>query len=680
MPKTIAIFTDGTGNSARSLFKTNVWRLYQALDLTHLSPGHSNPSCRQQIAYYQDGIGTSTFKPLAIIGGAFGWGLKRNVIDAYIYLCQVHEPGDEIFLFGFSRGGFTARVLLGLILDQGLLTCRHKTELYRYAPDAYRQFRHRLKQAGQHIDLLRRIRDSYIAQWRDIFKQPHYSEVSKRNRQVEVKLIGVWDTVSAYGLPIAELTRGIDRWIWPLSMPDNRLPEGVEIARHALALDDEREAFHPLLWNEINSLNPSRILQVWFAGMHADVGGGYPHEGLALFPLAWMMREAAQAGLRFKATALEQTEALLGHSAPMHDSRRFLGAYYRYQPRRIGAFMSRPAPDTIAMRSVPPEEHGLIEKVKVHESVLQRIYVGPDRYAPIALPSDFILVGQSKPDVTGAGIVADDQDKIWDLVWYRRGVYFVTLTTTLQLIAYPLFIEANEACEDPQCLLVPVVLGIGSFLPGVLRFWAQGFGSAPAAGLFLALVLVGLLLWGHYLQRRIHDEMRDALEKALGIANSDPVDETVAEVTTAIAANPFAEMLPSKRIRVAVDSFLELWGSFPKRLWQALIQRVSNTRRNLGYQSFFWRVRWWFMPNFFGLAMLSVTGIVALAIGITTVARVKIGHNDRVGTYCDGSSDPSPLGNFTVLAKEFRTDSICWSTGILVQRGKQYRIFLESDS
>src|ERR1700730_15802566 len=135
MSKTIAIFTDGTGNSARSLFKTNVWKLYQALDLTSLSTENERAGKTQQIAYYQDGIGTSTFKPLAIIGGAFGWGLQRNVIDASIFLCRTFESGDKIFLVGFSRGGFTARVLLGFILNQGLLTRRTKAELHRYAPD-----------------------------------------------------------------------------------------------------------------------------------------------------------------------------------------------------------------------------------------------------------------------------------------------------------------------------------------------------------------------------------------------------------------------------------------------------------------------------------------------------------------------------------------------------------------
>src|SRR5450432_2889341 len=110
MPVTrnIVLLSDGTGNSAGKLFKTNVWRMYQALDLS--SPG--------QLAHYDDGVGTSSFKPLAIVGGAFGWGLKRNLIDLYISLCRNYVDGDQIYGFGFSRGAFTIRVLIKFVLEQ----------------------------------------------------------------------------------------------------------------------------------------------------------------------------------------------------------------------------------------------------------------------------------------------------------------------------------------------------------------------------------------------------------------------------------------------------------------------------------------------------------------------------------------------------------------------------------
>ena len=111
MAKNILLFSDGTGNSAAKLFKTNVWRLYQAVD-TRTSPASGQPL---QIACYDDGVGTSSFKPLALLGGAFGVGLKRNVLELYEFVCRSYEPGDRIYAFGFSRGAFTIRVLARII-------------------------------------------------------------------------------------------------------------------------------------------------------------------------------------------------------------------------------------------------------------------------------------------------------------------------------------------------------------------------------------------------------------------------------------------------------------------------------------------------------------------------------------------------------------------------------------
>jgi len=99
-PRNLVVFSDGTGNSAAKLFKTNVWRMYDALDL----------NCPDQIALYDDGVGTASLPLLALIGGAFGWGLKRNVLDLYVFLCRNYREGDHIFAFGFSRGAFTIRV------------------------------------------------------------------------------------------------------------------------------------------------------------------------------------------------------------------------------------------------------------------------------------------------------------------------------------------------------------------------------------------------------------------------------------------------------------------------------------------------------------------------------------------------------------------------------------------
>jgi hypothetical protein len=126
MAKKIILLSDGTGNSAGKVWRTNVWRVFQALELKG-----SN-----QIAIYDDGVGTSSFKPLAILGGVFGYGLKRNVLNLYKFLCRNYQTGDKIYGFGFSRGAFTMRIVMGLVLNQGLVKFANEAErrLSRLSP------------------------------------------------------------------------------------------------------------------------------------------------------------------------------------------------------------------------------------------------------------------------------------------------------------------------------------------------------------------------------------------------------------------------------------------------------------------------------------------------------------------------------------------------------------------
>src|SRR5437660_10807677 len=133
MSRNIVLLSDGTGNSAAKVWRTNVWRTFEALDL----------SGNDQVAFYDDGVGTSSFKPWAILGGAFGFGLKRNVIDIYKFACRNYrdDGDDRIFGFGFSRGAFTIRVVMGLILNQGLVSAYNEKELNDKARAAYRAYR-----------------------------------------------------------------------------------------------------------------------------------------------------------------------------------------------------------------------------------------------------------------------------------------------------------------------------------------------------------------------------------------------------------------------------------------------------------------------------------------------------------------------------------------------------------
>src|SRR5262245_9596686 len=254
-PRSLVVLSDGTGNSAAKLFRTNVWRIYEALDL----------NCNDQVALYDDGVGTASFKPLAVLGGAFGYGLKRNVLDLYTFLCRNYkvagdyhyDPGnpsaddpakhDRIFAFGFSRGAFTARVVASLVANEGLIhRAETDAELNRLARWAYRSYRAKRYRNQIGVRFLRRIRDLLLGLLER--GKPAYDQ--KKNRNVPIDFLGVFDTVAAYGLPIDELTRGWDRWVWPMTPRDSALPTRVKAARHAVAIDDARQTFFPLLWDE----------------------------------------------------------------------------------------------------------------------------------------------------------------------------------------------------------------------------------------------------------------------------------------------------------------------------------------------------------------------------------------------------------------------------------------------
>ncbi len=520
--RNIVLLSDGTGNSSASLFKTNVRRIYEALDLAD----PRDPRHPRQFAYYDDGVGTSSFRPLAILGGAFGYGLARNVRDLYAFLCRTYRPGDRIYAFGFSRGAFTVRVTIGLIVTQGLVAHDgDEATLARNVRAAWRAYR-RERYGGRPLtDLWRAVRDAVLAAYGRARGVTAFEDVPRHRvgtpGEGTIEFVGVWDTVDAYGLPIQELTRAVDAVLFPLTMPHANLAKEVRRARHALSLDDQRNTFHPRLWNEDGECDPDRIRQVWFAGVHADVGGGYPDDGLAHVTLGWMVDEARAAspgpdGLRFLEEIRARQRVLADENAPLHDSRRGLASYYRYKPRRLASLAHQPA-------NLARNYKVTLRRPIVHESVLRRISAGQDGYAPISLPPSFLVqpvqgpagdVRQSAAYLWDGGTAQAAQEDfsrrlehVWNFVWWRRVAYFITLAGTLFLATMPLR-EAVATCSSWACFLSPLMRAAEHVLPGFASAWTQVFASHPATTLAgAAAVLAGTLL-GRHLDVRIPDEMR----------------------------------------------------------------------------------------------------------------------------------------------------------------------------
>ena len=177
-----------------------------------------------------------------------------------------------------------------------------------------------------------------------------------KTRCVYIRFVGVWDTVAAYGLPIDELTKAVSRWVWPMFFADRSLPCKVQYARHAMCLDDERRTFFPIPWTPETgprpygeTLNTTRQLQVWFPGVHANVGGGYPDDRLAHVSLCWMLEEAQRFGLRFKTALWDHYKAVASDDGRIYDSRAGAWTIYRYHPRSLARLMDRPEPAAFAM-------------------------------------------------------------------------------------------------------------------------------------------------------------------------------------------------------------------------------------------------------------------------------------------------------------------------------------------
>jgi uncharacterized protein (DUF2235 family) len=518
MPRRIILLSDGTGNSSAKVWRTNVWRMFSALDLTG----------DEQIACYDDGVGSSSFKPLALLGGAFGVGLRRNVISLYKFACRnFRATGDEVYGFGFSRGAFTIRVTIGLIIDQGLIPAAaiSDTELDKLARRAYREYH------KKHFHTNWWLIYTQILRW--LGRNPSQSSSSPpagRNIPI-IRFLGLWDTVAAYGLPVEEMTRGVSQWIWPLEIPSHTLHGSIQRACQALSLDDERTTFHPVLWDESKE-NPQtgtprftkgeRISQVWFAGVHANVGGGYPDDSLAQIPLYWIIQEARECGLKFKAAnpeAIAEIKEAQDKDGRLYDSRSGLASYYRYGPRRLSRLCNEVFSRTM-------DDAVLIKAPKIHDSVFKRIKNNAHVYAPIGIPHDYeLIVTVSRPNSPDADFRIDslpanappftsdvyewskdaqarvlgERDTIWPLVYLRALLYFATLVATIFFVIFPLTANGNDLSERENTLkwLSDLIRTVGGFLPSWASSWFDSYAEYPKTFLVLA-VIIGLLIFGGY--------------------------------------------------------------------------------------------------------------------------------------------------------------------------------------
>ena len=669
MPKRIVIFADGTGN-AFTTQESNVWRLYEALDKAH----------PDQIAYYIKGVGTSSITMLSVLDGATGFGVPSNVRELYRFLCRNWEQGDEIFVFGFSRGAFTIRTLIGLIDNQGLVpnilcgeTAPHE-EMTRNVNNAWRSYRETTAPWHQKLPTIwmgRWLRDAFLA-LKDVchygrrYGKFRYKTIKLQSRtNVKITFAGLFDTVEAYGVPIEELRKAIDVAVWPISFNNRHLCATVACARHALSLDDERITFHPLRFDRSKETDETRIKEVWFAGVHSDVGGGYPDYELALVPCVWMAEEARAHGLRFKEDAIEELRAESSALGPRHDSRAGASVFYRYAPRPL---------ETSAEAGGTPV---------IHHSVAERMVNGSDNYAPLTLPHTAKVLmpngqtlrmdGFKRADVVfdraqapgdlarhvDIAIAAVEQLKEPDpvlvertlgTVSLRRAAYFLMLGSFIVVATWPWIVGQVDDWRDRLTQNLPfgerlgawydtadyglsgILDGarnaVGSVVPGYSRAWVDAFADNPVLTILLILIATALWRSGGTLGDRINDRARIAW----GLSTHAPERQVRNSAWTKIGA--ITRLRPVRWAHHALTTYL--------------------------------------VPT---AVILLLGACIAVAVG-----RAVFTAETGAGFVCMPPNGAKPIAvteTPTYAARTFDTADLCWWSGFKVEKGRKYIVGIE---
>jgi len=303
MSRNLLICYDGTWNTPDNNgdiggnTSTNVRRFYDAC-------AKVSEQGVPQLKWYDRGVGTRWYDRIS--GGAFGVGLSKNVTQGYGWLVDNFQPGDRVYIIGFSRGAYTARSLVGFIRNCGLVrkTSGNAGEREQLISDGYQLYRAR--DEGADSPAAKKYRGEYA-------------------QEIDIEFLGIWDTVGALGIPISSFDWFNRRYY---EFHDTELSSIVRHAYHALATDEHRENYAATLWDP--KQKPNQVLeQQWFPGAHANVGGGYKTHALSDVPLEWLMRKAVECGLGLAPRAIPRITRSNYRGKAVDSYDRFLGGLYR---------------------------------------------------------------------------------------------------------------------------------------------------------------------------------------------------------------------------------------------------------------------------------------------------------------------------------------------------------------
>ena len=617
---------------------------------------------------------------LSTLDAATGFGVPSNVRELYRFLCRNWQPGDQVFMFGFSRGAFTIRTLIGLINSQGLVpntlygeTVTHD-EMTRNVNNAWRRYRQHM--APWHktlptIWIARWLRDAFltlqdIGHYRTRYIKLRYEAIALHNRKdVRITFAGLFDTVEAYGVPFEELRKAIDVAICPLSFNNRRLSPIVDCARHALALDDERITFHPLRFDRSEETTEDRIKEVWFAGVHTESAAESPiASSRSCRASGWPRkpRRTAFASSKARSRSSMPNSSALG---PRHDSRAGAGVFYRYAPRPL---------ETSAQSGGIPV---------IHHSVAERMVDGCDNYAPLTLPptAKVLLPNGETPQIHGfdpkavtfesARATSDAADEMavalaaveqlnepdpvmvertLGTVSLRRGTYFLMMGSFAVVVAWPWIVEQLDGLREGSMRKLPfggrligwwdtadyaiaaVLDGIrnavGSIVPGFLKAWVDAPADSPL--LTISLILLAWMFWRSH--GMLGDRINDRARIAWGLSTH----------------------APERKIRNGV------WTTIG-----GIARLTSDAMAAPGLVRYV-------VPS---AVILLLGAFVAVAIG-----RAVFTAETGAGFICqapDARISVTVSDKPTYASRTFDTADMCWWTGFKVEKGRRYIIGIE---
>ncbi len=411
--KRLIVCCDGTWNTPDQEENgipapTNVFKIFNAI-------AEKDKKNNVQLKYYHPGVGSEGGVVESVLGGAIGAGISNNIRSAYHWLGCNYNEGDEIYLFGFSRGAFAARSLGGF-LGRGLLDLKNLG-----SDDSW----FRVKKA---YDKGYRRKNSTLEDWAE-----SYWKFFHKGQSLPINFVGVWETVGALGVPddleIINIFEKRKNW----RFHDTELGSYVKTARHAMAIDEIRSSFTITRWN--NSVQHPGIKELWFPGVHSDVGGGYADSKLSNGALLWMMEESSKVGLEFREGI--QTQIKPDPCGVIHNSFKGGFAKLRSRPRNIDAMVER-------------------NKNLFHLSALERQALSPVEH-PHYHPTKILKINETHT----VDIFANTR-------WNYSGIY-LPAGHSFTFSATGKWLDSKDACdwegtEDGKLSAGDIIRGTSSFL------------------------------------------------------------------------------------------------------------------------------------------------------------------------------------------------------------------------